>query len=187
MEKNDEVLVQKFKEGNAEAFQRLFEKYKRRVYKMVYLMLWNKEDSEDITQEAFFQVYKSIQTLRENRSFYSWLYNIALNLSTDHIRRKKGVRFLSLSRQFGGSPETLDIEIADWSKNSAQLFQKKETRITVRKAVESLSPKYRMVLILKYFQDLSYEEIAQTLRCPVGTVRSRIHNAKRRLEQILKL
>ncbi|MBI5743279.1 MAG: sigma-70 family RNA polymerase sigma factor [Elusimicrobia bacterium] len=174
-------LVSRFLGGDAEAFSGLVELYKDRVHQFIICILGPDREAEDIAQEVFIQVYKSLAGFRSEASFSTWVYSVARNVCRRRLRDRgrAGALFADTGSESGLKlPDTLPLPDAS--------FEKKEAGGLVRAAVEALSPLHRSVIFLSCWERLSYEEIAGALDIPVGTVRSRIHNAMAALAQKLK-
>jgi RNA polymerase sigma-70 factor (ECF subfamily) len=169
------VLIRRSQGGDQQAFTALFEQYKNLVFRTAYLMLGNTEDAEDALQEVFLQVYRAIDSYQaEKATFTTWLYRITVNHCLNRRRRQLPIT-LPLESPFsplrGGDP------VADnpWEEYEA-----------VRQCVLRLNVKLRAVVVLRYFGELSYAEIAQSLEIPLGTVKSRLQKALRILQKALR-
>jgi RNA polymerase sigma-70 factor (ECF subfamily) len=160
--------------GDHEAFAKLFEQYKNLVYKTAYLMLGNPQDAEEALQEIFVLVYRSLAGYDPHKgSFTTWLYRVSMNycLNQRRKRRVEALRLDAAERTSAESPATA-VELAD--------------RDAVREAIAELGQDQRAVVVLRYYFELPYQEIAQVLGVPVGTVKSRLDRALRMLRGILK-
>jgi len=174
-------LVSRFLGGEADAFARLAELYKDRVHQFIICILGPDRESEDIAQEVFIQIYKSLGSFRRESSFGTWAYSLTRNVCRRRLRdrgREAGL--------FGETEEAGGCELPDTAPSAETMFEHEENGKTVRNAVDGLSPLHRSVLFLSCWERLSYEEIAAALEIPVGTVRSRIHNAMAALAKKLK-
>lgn len=167
------------KQIKIEEFEAIFYHYKDRVFKIAYLIMGNAQEAEDILQEVFIKVYRSGNTFRpEKGSLNTWLHRITVNQCISERRRKSPTSF---------SLETLKEEGFDvpeaFSKTPENLSMKQEESERVQQAMESLDRRHRTVLALRYFDDLSYDEIAQVLEIPLGTVKSRLNIAVKALRK----
>lgn len=171
--------------GNTDAFEHLVNKYQARIYSTVLNYVLNPEDAVDVTQEAFLKAYRNLNRFKSGSAFYTWLYRIAINCSIDFIRKKKIKPAESLDddkySQVGFEPVSKD-ENAD----PEHALNKSEQEKILRSAIAKLSPKLKDVIVLHDIEGLSQEEIAQIIRIPVGTVKSRISRARNELKEILK-
>jgi len=169
-------LLHQSQTDNEEAFAALFHKYKNLIYKTAYLMLGNAEDAEDALQEVFVHVYKSLSAYQPSKgAFTTWLYRITVNYCLNR-RRKRHLPVLSLDEV----PSTLQIGASPAFED--QLADEK----AIRQALGHLSAKLRPVVILRYYWELSYAEIAQILEVPIGTVKSRLDLALKALRKELE-
>jgi len=174
-------LVSRFIDGDGEAFAGLVELYKDRVHQFIICILGADREAEDIAQEVFIQIYKSLGAFRRESAFSTWAYSLTRNVCRRRLRdrgREAGL-FAVADGENGDEPRdsALPAEIK---------LENDETGEIIRAAVAGLSPLHRSVIFLSCWEHLSYEEIAGTLDIPVGTVRSRIHNAMAALAQRLK-
>ena len=172
----DPLLIRRSQAGDEDAFAELFHKYKNLVYKTAYLMLGSTEDAEDALQEIFVRVYRSLSTFQPSKgAFTTWLYRITVNHCLNR-RRKRRLFTLPLDRV---SPTS---STEHTSSPESPLAEEE----TIQQALAQLSEKLRAVVILRYYHELSYAEIAQILDIPVGTVKSRLNSALRVLRKELE-
>jgi RNA polymerase sigma-70 factor (ECF subfamily) len=179
----DRELVLRCLKNDQAAFERLLEKYRRPVYGIVRRMVRTDEDAQDLAQEAFIRAFKNLKQFDPDRRFSSWLFRIANNLCIDHYRRRKLSTVPMVRSPDGESEETW--EFPDDSPDPAQAFSDRERSRRLLAAVESLPPTYRAVILLRHQQGLAYEEIAESLDVPLGTIKARIHRAHRLLKEKL--
>ncbi len=177
-------LVKAFKAGEGKPFEELVRKYQRQVANIIYLTLGNREEVQDITQEVFVRVYRSIDKFEFDASFFSWIYRITVNLCIDELRRKKIKRALSLDFLAEG---TLEKE----RKSKERILASDgvlddEKREVILNALQKLSQEHRQVIILREYEELSYAEIASYLGISVQAVKSRIFRAREELRILLK-
>ena len=172
--------LQAARQGDADAFEQLVLRYQDKVYHLALRSCGSPQDAEEIAQEAFLSAWKGLPAFRGEAAFSTWLYRLTLNACSDHFRRQKGQ----------GAPLSLDdeqlrLDIPDQGRQPQELVEEKERQEMVQKALLSLSPEHRQVLLLRELQQLSYQEIAQALEMDPGTVKSRIHRARNQLREIL--
>lgn len=161
--------------GDSEAFSRLMLHYARRIYRVAFFIVRNLEDAKDITQETFFRAYRSLQSFDPSKPLYPWLHRIARNLSLNYVGRFEH-RNVGLPDEDTFRAETGDpLAAAIRSDDAAALYR----------AIDRLSPNHREIIMLKHFGECSYAEIAETLGIPIGTVMSRLYNARMKLKTIL--
>ena len=170
------AIVRKVLGGDANAFETLVLEYEKNVYNIALRMTGNSEDAADMTQEAFIKAYNSLQSFRGDSKFSVWLYRIVSNVCLDFLRSKNRRPTVSLSVE-----DDAQLDVADESQSPELLLDRKLTRDSVRRGLDSLPPDYRQILLLREIQGLSYDEIAQALSLEVGTVKSRIFRARKRL------
>ena len=174
------AIVRKVLGGDANAFETLVLEYEKNVYNIALRMTGNNEDAADMTQEAFIKAYNSLQSFRGDSKFSVWLYRIVSNVCLDFLRSKNRRPTVSLSVE-DDDGEDAQLDVADESQSPELLLDRKLTRDSVRRGLDSLPPDYRQILLLREIQGLSYDEIAQALSLEVGTVKSRIFRARKRL------
>jgi RNA polymerase sigma-70 factor (ECF subfamily) len=182
----DRALIDAAKRGENRAFEKLLKKYYKSVYYLIFKMVRNAEDAEDLTQESFAKAFNSITTFDPKFAFSTWLFKIATNNCIDYIRRKK-MQTLSLSQSPSGDDNSgVTLQIADSDPVPDEVMLKKQRREIVARAVEALPERYQQLIQLRYFRELSYEEVAQELKIPLGTVKAQLHRAKELLNEALE-
>ena len=180
-----ERLVQQAQAGDDQAFVALVDKYRDSIYNYVARMLHDRTEAEDIAQEAFVRAYQALPEFRGASSFQTWLYRIASNLAIDAARRRGRRRTLSLEEPVSTDDGDVAREFPDEQPGPFEQVRSSEVQQMVREAITELSPKLRAVVALYDLQGLSYQEIADILGCPVGTVKSRLFNARNQLHEKL--
>jgi len=179
---DDNVLIERIKTGDNSAFGDIVLKYQDKIYNLCRHMLGNAHDAEDASQDVFLKAFQALSKFQPEASLYTWLYRVATNTCID--RRRKPV-FESL---FGGSEEgeRLVHDRASDAPSPERLYQSKQLDRTLQESLGKLSPKLRTVIVLKEIEELSYEEIADTLEISMGTVKSRIARAREELQILMK-
>lgn len=186
MERTEALLIDHLREGDETALAPLVEKYKRMVHRLAMQITKNHEDANDVMQETFIKVYQSIHTFRQEAAFETWIYRIAVNEALNFVKRRERRRESSIEtiEESEYNPEVRrKAEIVNDPEIQAE---KAELRHWVTKAVNSLSLKHRIVVILHELEGLTHSEIASILNCSEGTVRSRLHYARKQLRSLLK-
>lgn len=174
---SDQSLLFEVAENNDnQSFRMLFERYSGRLFNLIFRMIQNYEDSNDILQETFIRVYKNRHKCYKMENFKGWVYTVSLNLARDYIRLKKRKKEVMLNENINKSSDCNPL------KNS----EKKEAKRKILKAMKKLSSKYRAVFTLRDIEGLSYEEISKTLNLKEGTVKSRLNRARIKLAQELE-
>ncbi len=186
---DEQQLVRRARRGDEEAFRMLVERYRRKVFSIAYGMVRDPEAALDISQEVFIKVHRYLGGFQGSSSFYTWLYRIVVNLSIDHLR-KHGKRDMvdyddMLQRR---EPNEVEERIVPTYQGANPLKEvdRKELGQHIATAMESLSEKHRVVLLLREVEGLSYEEIARTLKTHKGTIMSRLHHARKNLQLALR-
>ncbi len=180
----ESAVVRKVLQGDTNAFEQLVLEYEKNVYNIALKMTSNPEDAQDMTQEAFIKAFNSLSNFRGESKFSVWLYRIVNNVCLDFLRSRNRRPTVSLSVSDDDGEES-QLDIADESQSPERLLDKTLTRESVRRGLESLAPEYRQILLLREIQGLSYDEIAQSLGIEVGTVKSRIFRARKKLSNFL--
>lgn len=183
----DLEIVRQVQAGDVAAFDRLIEKYRQRVYGIVYNMTSNREDAADLTQDAFIKAFQSIHRFGGQSSFFTWLYRIAVNSALSHLRKARLRSFFSLERIDSEEPVSKEIIEALTDKTGVDRdAYVRELQEKLNDAMQKLSIKHRTVVTLFEIDGLSHQEIAEVMECSVGTVRSRLHYAKQLLQSELQ-
>lgn len=175
-------------QGRESAYRELIRRYQRPVFSLVYRMVRDRELAEDLAQETFIKVLNAIDTYRPEYKFSSWIFKIANNAAIDHLRRR-GLNTLSLD----GSPhaesadaiEATTLQIGDGGENQLDEVASKELGTQIEVAINQLRPEYRSCIILRHIDGRPYEEIAEMLNLPLGTVKTYIHRARNELRILL--
>lgn len=173
--------------GDRQAFAGLVELYEKFVYNTVKLKLGGERDAEDVCQDVFVKVWKSVPLYRGDCRFTTWLYKICQNACLDHLRREQHQINDGIPVQVGKDGDECEIEIADTSRDSCpqEMLEKNEAVRAVRRAISDLSPEQREVVELRDICGYSYEEISEMLGIEIGTVKSRLNRARANLKQKL--
>ncbi len=178
-------LVNQAQRGDDGAFTALVDEYKNSIYNYVVRMLHDRTEAEDIAQETFVRAYQALPEFRGASSFQTWLYRIASNLAIDAARRRSRRSTVSLDEPVSVENSEVSRQVADKAPGPVKKLETSETQQVVREAIGELSPKLSSVIVLCDLVGLSYEEIADILGCPLGTVKSRLFNARDQLQKKL--
>ena len=187
----DEELVEMAQNGDRNAFTLLVKRYQDRIYNLIYRYIGNAEDAIDLTQETFIKAFVKLGEFKGNSKFYTWLYRIAVNACID-FRRRQRISIVHWDDMRPNEFDRLDIDepansidVVGEDSNPEAHMLKSELRQIVREAINTLPEHLRIVLILREYEDLSYEEIASIIGCRVGTVKSRLFQAREMLKRKL--
>jgi RNA polymerase sigma-70 factor (ECF subfamily) len=173
-------------ENDEQAFAELMKRYKKPVYHMILKMVRNVDDAEDLTIEAFAKAFKNLGRFKKDYTFSTWLFRIATNNAIDFIRKKK-LETMSLDTSYkDDSGEAVKIDVEDNELNPMEETIKSQKIELIRVFVDKLPPKYQRLVKLRYFDELSYEEIAKELEAPLGTVKAQLHRARELMYDLVK-
>ena len=183
----DTALIQRCQADDAAAFNEIVSRYKNRVHNYVCRMVGPGIDAEDLTQETFIRAYTSIRSFQSRASLNTWLFRIATNICIDFRRKNSRARTLTTSLQREDNEDDTDVEreFPDERFDPQGHFLNKELGARLNEALLSLPDKHRMVVVLHDIEGLAYDEIAEIVECPLGTVKSRLFNARSALRQKL--
>jgi RNA polymerase sigma-70 factor, ECF subfamily len=185
LEKDDFVLVRAARDGDQEAFGELVRKYQGKIYSLAYGMVGNHADADDLAQEIFLKTYRNIKKFRFKSSFYTWLYRIGVNTIISRRKKLRGDSHLELK------PQVLDIEGSPYlstrlgGEKGDRAMSNKEMKKDIYRAIETLSDKHKEVVVMHDIEGIPHSEIAEILSISQGTVRSRLHYARERLQKEL--
>lgn len=183
---DDAVLISRFQAGQHEAFDALITKHQARAYQYAYRLARDAEEASDVVAEAFVRVYKALCNFKGESAFTTWLYRILTNCYLDMRKKEKSRQTTSLEAALHTDEGELERQIEDTSRTPHQAAERSERERTIEWAVEKL-PEYQKAMILMYHVEmLSYEEIANSLELPIGTVKSRLNRARLSLRELLK-
>ncbi len=184
--RDDLELVKRAAEKDPKAYEKLLKKYRKSVYYMLLKMVNNVDDAEDLTQEAFAKAFNSLHKFDSKYAFSTWLFRIATNNCIDFIRKKR-VQTISIDTPYENDDgDSFSFDIKDPEDNPDEVMLRKQRKEYLSIAVEKLPAKYKKLVDLRYFQELSYEEVAVELDLPLGTVKAQLFRARELLAQELK-
>lgn len=184
--KNEDILlIENALKGDQPSYDRLMKKYYRLIQNLIYRMIFNKDDVEDLTQEAFIKAFNSLDKFDKEYAFSTWLFKIATNNCIDYLRKKKLTTF-SIDKEIYHEDEDLRFEIPDENYIPDKNMIEKQKEKVIEQAIDSLPEKYKQVIILRHKMDKEYEEIAAELKIPLGTVKAHLFRARELLNKYLK-
>jgi len=181
---DDQALIERCRAGDVAAFEPLVEKYRERVWRLAYNVVRDREEAWDVAQEAFIRAYQALPSFRGQSAFYTWLFRITMNVAADRTRQRA-----ARGRAFG----TERVPEEDWERvlvtggelTPDEAATRTEERERIMRALDALPEHHRAIIMLSDLQGLSYREIAEVLKIPMGTVMSRLHHARKRLRDLL--
>ncbi|MDQ0288157.1 RNA polymerase sigma factor [Oligosphaera ethanolica] len=189
---DDSTLIERFKAGDQAAFNQLVERHSGKAYQIAYGILGNREDAEEVAQDVFVRIYRALHNFRGDAEFTTWMYRIATNLAKNKYRWNKSrgsQKNMSIDAPLNGSEDGderyMDLPDQEMAPDAKSVYEELER--TTMKELQKLPELYRQALILRNIKDMSYEDIAQTLNCKLGTIKSRIARGREELRQKLGL
>ncbi|MHB8062310.1 MAG: RNA polymerase sigma factor [Ruminiclostridium sp.] len=181
---NENSLLTKAHQGNIEAFEELTSNYYTKVFNICYRMLNNSEDASEQAQEAFIKAFRYIKDFKGNCSISTWLYRIATNVCLDYLRKNKNKKIVSLEQNTFENIKIKDSLVSD-NPGPEKVVEIKAQKEAIREALLKMNEKNRIIIVLRDINGLSYDEIAEVIKAPVGTVKSRISRARSELRDLL--
>jgi len=188
IQRTDEELMLSYKDGDKDAFEILYRRYEKPVLNLVYRMVMDSSEAESLCQETFYRVVKARKRYKATAQFKTWLFQIALNLIRDRLRRMKHRSHHSLNAPIRSQEEEgLKIEdrLSDPNPSAASNLESGQLVSLVKAAIASLPQEEHLVVVMREYQGMPYSEIAEVMGCPVGTLKSHNHRAHQKLKKIL--
>lgn len=184
---DDQTLVGRSQEGDQHAFRLLVERYQGRIYALAFSMLHDRQDAMDVSQEAFIKVHRYLGNFQGSASFYTWLYRITYNLCIDHLRRSGRMQTVDyddrIQREPANDPGSLQPTSA--GTNPGRAIRRKELAHKIQEAIDQLPPYHQGVIIMRELEGMSYKEMAEAMNVSKGTIMSRLHHARQKLQKAL--
>jgi RNA polymerase sigma-70 factor (ECF subfamily) len=179
------MLVQAAKGGDVAAFEELVKRYDRNVFRIAQHITQNREDAEDVVQDAFLKAYQNLEQFQGQSKFYTWLVRIAVNEALMRLRRRRPERMVSLDEDVKTEDDSVPREVADWAPNPEQLYNQSELKDILTRTIQGLPPSFRTVFVLRDVEGLSTEEAAEALDLSIPAVKSRLLRARLQLRERL--
>jgi len=181
----ESLLVEAARGGDIAAFEALVRRYDRNVFRIAQHITQNREDAEDVVQDAFLKAYQNLGQFQGQSKFYTWLVRIAVNEALMRLRRRRPERMVSIDEDLKTEEDSMPREIADWSPNPEQQYTQAELKEILGKTIQGLPPSFRTVFVLRDVEGLSTEETAAALELSVPAVKSRLLRARLQLRERL--
>jgi RNA polymerase sigma-70 factor, ECF subfamily len=181
----ESILVEAARSGDIGAFESLVRRYDRNVFRIAQHITQNREDAEDVVQDAFLKAYQNLGQFQGQSKFYTWLVRIAVNEALMRLRRRRPERMVSIDENVQTEEDSMPREIADWSPNPEQQYTQAELKDILGKTIQGLPPSFRTVFVLRDVEGLSTEETAAALELSVPAVKSRLLRARLQLRERL--
>lgn len=178
MNETEAELIQKSQNGDIDAFEQLILRYEKRIYAIAYKYMGQHEDASDMAQEALLKAYQSIGSFRGDAAFGTWLGKITANRCLDELRKRKNIQLTSLEDTLELEEGSVKKELESPAATPEEHAMQQETAQYMQRLIDEMKEEYRIVIILRELEGYSYEEIADTLSCSLGTVKSRISRAR---------
>jgi len=182
---DETLLVDAARAGDVSAFEKLVRRYDRNVFRIAQHITQNREDAEDVVQDAFLKAYQNLGQFQGQSKFYTWLVRITVNEALMRLRRRRPERMVSIDEDVKTEEDSMPREIADWSPNPEQLYNQSELKEILGKTIQGLPPSFRTVFVLRDVEGLSTEETADALDLSVPAVKSRLLRARLQLRERL--
>jgi RNA polymerase sigma factor (sigma-70 family) len=183
--RQDYETIKQALRGDQSAYKKLLRKYHDAIYMLIYRMVRDKAEVEDLTQEAFIKAFASLRNFNNEYAFSTWLYKIATNNSIDYIRKKKLQPF-SLDKPVDSDQDQYPFEVPDTSYEADKPLIERQRKVFLDEAINALPEKYRRVIILRHKEERDYREIAEILHLPLGTVKAHLFRARELLNKFLR-
>jgi RNA polymerase sigma-70 factor (ECF subfamily) len=181
----DVALVERARAGDLAAFDQLVRQYERQVFRIAQHITQNREDAQDVVQDAFFKAYQKLDQFQGNSKFYTWLVRIAVNEALMRLRKRRTAKTVSMDEDVQTEEGSLPRDFADWSPNPEQQYKQSELREILQKTIQGLPPGFRTVFTLRDVEGLSTEETAEALNLSIPAVKSRLLRARLQLRERL--
>src|ERR1039458_10410629 len=182
---DESILVAQSRQGDTVAFGELVRRYEAKIFRLALHVTQNREDAEDVLQETFMKAYEHLDQFQGNSKFYTWIVRIAVNQALMKLRKRKTDKTVSMDETIDTGEDTVAREIAAWDENPEQRYSREEMSQILSSAVDSLTPPYRAVFVLRDIEELSTEETAEALDLSIPAVKSRLLRARLQLRDKL--
>jgi RNA polymerase sigma-70 factor, ECF subfamily len=185
VEPDDKQLVEAARQGDANAFRELVKRHQRRAYAVALGMVHDPDDARDVVQEAFLKVHKNLATFEGEAQFFTWLYRIVANLCIDLLRKRRGMKVEFDDAMANDDPDEAGISPMRTGFDPGRALADKELREKIMAALDKLSPAHRAVLVMREVEGMSYQDMAEQMKCSIGTIMSRLFHARKKMQSML--
>ncbi len=182
---DDDVLIRRAQQGDRSAFNDLISKHERRAYQYAFRLTSNQDDASDIVADAFVRVFNALPNFKGNSAFTTWLFRILTNCYLDQRKRERNKQHVSLEGTLQTDSGEVERQIEDTGDGPEEKLERSEREVAVQTAIGQLPEYQRAMLVMYHVENLSYEEMAETLDLPLGTVKSRLNRARLSLRELL--
>jgi RNA polymerase sigma-70 factor (ECF subfamily) len=181
IEEND--LVKRAKAGDLNAYEQIIILYEKKVFGLIYNLIKNYDELEDIAQEVFIKVYRNLKNFKEESSLYTWIYRITVNVCIDEMKKRRKV--VSIDEKIQLDDGEVDFQIPDNGKSLEEILEEKDERLRLMNCINKLPESARTMIVLRDIKEFSYQEISEILNINIGTVKSKINRARELLKKLL--
>lgn len=179
---NEQKIIKQLKSGDYSNYDKIVDSYKNRVFGMAYKFTNDYDEAQDLAQEVFLKIYRQIKNFREESKLSTWIYRISVNTCLDWKKKKERIKSINFSNMVNEENKDQTIDIKDESMLPDEIILRDEDQKQIHKLIYELSDKYKSVLIMYHFNEMSYEDIAKALNVPQRTVETRLYRARRMLK-----
>jgi RNA polymerase sigma-70 factor (ECF subfamily) len=180
---DEQSLVKRAKNGDLEAYEEIIKLYDKKVFSLIFNMIRNQDDVEDIAQEVFIKIYRNLKNFKEESSLYTWIYRITVNICIDEMKKRKQVVYLDEKIQVQDGE--IEVQIPDTGKPLEEIAEDKDIKDRLINCINKLPENARIMIVLRDIKEFSYQEIAEILNLNIGTVKSKINRARNMLKALL--
>jgi RNA polymerase sigma-70 factor (ECF subfamily) len=179
----EKELIKKAKAGDLDAYEQIIVLYEKKVFNLIYNLIRNQDDIEDIAQEVFIKIYRNLKNFKEESSLYTWIYRITVNICIDEMKKRRKV--ISIDEKIQLNDDEVDLQIPDNGKSLEEITEEKDERAKLMGLINKLPESARTMIVLRDIKEFTYQEISDILNINIGTVKSKINRARSMLKKLL--
>jgi RNA polymerase sigma-70 factor (ECF subfamily) len=179
----EKELIKKAKAGDLDAYEQIIVLYEKKVFNLIYNLIRNQDDIEDIAQEVFIKIYRNLKNFKEESSLYTWIYRITVNICIDEMKKRRKV--ISIDEKIQLNDDEVDLQIPDNGKSLEEITEEKDERTKLMGLINKLPESARTMIVLRDIKEFTYQEISDILNINIGTVKSKINRARAMLKKLL--